>query len=135
MEIKELGHVVLYVRDIERSRHFYGHTLGFAEVVRETPPMIATFSSGRTHHELLLIEVGPSAAPIGPGPRVGLYHIGFKVGDSLEELRAARDRLVEGRGPDPGADGSWLDEEHLRERSRRRRDRALRRRGPADVAR
>jgi hypothetical protein len=25
------------------------------------------FSSGHTHHELLLIEVGPSAAPVPPG--------------------------------------------------------------------
>ena len=28
MEIKELGHVVLYVRDITRSAHFYGEVLG-----------------------------------------------------------------------------------------------------------
>ncbi|MBM3949764.1 MAG: VOC family protein, partial [SAR202 cluster bacterium] len=27
MEIKELGHVVLYVRDLKRSREFYGKVL------------------------------------------------------------------------------------------------------------
>ena len=29
MEVKELGHVVLYVRDLERSRRFYGDVLGW----------------------------------------------------------------------------------------------------------
>jgi catechol 2,3-dioxygenase len=32
MEIKELGHVVLYVRDLERSRAFYRDVLRFPEV-------------------------------------------------------------------------------------------------------
>jgi catechol-2,3-dioxygenase len=49
----------------------------------------AAFSSGRTHHELLLIEVGADATPIPPGRRVGMYHFGLKVGDSDDELRAA----------------------------------------------
>ena len=53
----------------------------------------AGFSSGRTHHELLLIEVGDDALEIPSGKRVGMYHIGLKVGDSDEELREARDRL------------------------------------------
>ena len=29
MEIKELGHLVLYVRNIERSAAFYGDVLGW----------------------------------------------------------------------------------------------------------
>ena len=45
------------------------------------------FTSGRTHHELLLIEVGQQATPIPAGRRVGLYHFGLKVGDSDDELR------------------------------------------------
>jgi catechol-2,3-dioxygenase len=49
----------------------------------------AAFSSGRTHHELLLIEVGADATPIPSGRRVGMYHIGLKVGDTDDELRAA----------------------------------------------
>ena len=34
MEIKELGHIVLYVRDLERSRRFYGEVLGWRQVVK-----------------------------------------------------------------------------------------------------
>lgn len=96
MAVKELGHVVLYVQDIERSAAFYRDVLGFRQVVGPEPTRpIAMFSSGRTHHELLLIEVGKDAAPIPKGRRVGLYHIGFKVGDSDEELAEMRDRLEE----------------------------------------
>jgi catechol-2,3-dioxygenase len=57
------------------------------------------FSGGRTHHELLLIEVGPDAAPIPAGRRVGLYHFGLKVGDTDDELRAALARLQEAGVP------------------------------------
>jgi catechol-2,3-dioxygenase len=89
MQIKELGHVVLYVRDLERSRRFYGDVLGWTEIASAFGGQAAAFSSGRTHHELLLIEVGAQAAPVPGGPRVGLYHFGLKVGETDEELREA----------------------------------------------
>jgi catechol 2,3-dioxygenase len=92
MEVKELGHIVLYVRDLERSRQFYGEVLGWKEVAR-LGAQGAMFSSGRTHHELLLLEVGPNATPIPPGPRVGMYHFGLKVGETDEELRDALEEL------------------------------------------
>ena len=92
MEIRELGHVVLYVRDLERSRAFYRDVLGFREIF--AAPFAAAYSSGRTHHELLLIAVGPDAQPIPQGRGVGMYHFGLKVGDSDDELRAARDAVL-----------------------------------------
>ena len=98
MEVKELGHLVLYVRNLERSAAFYRDVLGWRQILPgEGQPMsfpAAAFSSGRTHHELLLIEVGPSAAPIPRGRRLGLYHFGLKVGESDDELRAARDAVA-----------------------------------------
>jgi catechol-2,3-dioxygenase len=108
MEIKELGHLVLYVRDIERSRHFYKNVLGWREIMEQDSPLrapIAAFSapSQRTHHELLLIEVGASAAALPEGRRVGLYHFGLKVGESDDELRAARDTLIANNVPIRGA--------------------------------
>lgn len=92
MEIKELGHVVLYVSDLERSRRFYRDLLGWREIGGLGAWAVA-FSSGRTHHELLLIEVGSDAAPIPDGPRVGLYHFGLKVGTTDDELRKAVNQL------------------------------------------
>jgi catechol-2,3-dioxygenase len=89
--VKELGHVVLYVRDLDRSVRFYRDVLGWRQLVPEATLGVpaAMFSGGRTHHELLLIEVGPDAAPLPAGRRVGLYHFGLKVGDSDDELREA----------------------------------------------
>jgi catechol-2,3-dioxygenase len=93
--VKELGHVVLYVRDLERSVRFYRDALGWRQIFSDASIGFpaAMFSGGRTHHELLLIEVGPDATPIPPGRRVGLYHFGLKVGDSDEELVAMLRRL------------------------------------------
>jgi catechol 2,3-dioxygenase len=100
MQIKELGHVVLYVSDLKRSAAFYGDLLGWKQISpKDMPFPAAAFSSGRTHHELLLIEVGPDAKSIPSGRRVGLYHIGLKVGDSDDELREALARLRESGTP------------------------------------
>ena len=93
MVVQELGHLVLYVRDIEASRRFYRDTLGWNEISPAPVPGVAAFSSGRTHHELLLLEVGPHAEPPPRGPRLGLYHFGLKVGETDEELRAVLDTL------------------------------------------
>src|SRR5213075_37961 len=82
MQVHELGHLVLYVKDLERSRRFYKDVLGWAEITGDQPLQMpaAAFTSGRTHHELLLIEVGPNAAAVPEGRRLGLYHFGLKVG-------------------------------------------------------
>ena len=93
MEVRELGHVVLYVRDLDVSRGFYREVLGWKEIAA-VPHQMAMFSSGRTHHELLLIQVGDAPGP-PPGRRRGLYHIGIKVGDNLDDLRRAKRELEE----------------------------------------
>lgn len=87
-----LGHVVFYVKDLERSLAFYRDLLGFKEVGRIFNGAAAALTSGRTHHELLLIQVGEAPGPL-QGRRRGLYHIGIKVGDSLDELRVAKREL------------------------------------------
>jgi catechol 2,3-dioxygenase len=93
--LPELGHVVLFVSDLERSTAFYGGVLGWRSIPRPDGMPARAFSSGRTHHELLLIEVGPDAKPIPSGRRVGMYHFGVKIGDHDDDLRAMRDRLAE----------------------------------------
>jgi catechol 2,3-dioxygenase len=87
-----LGHVVWYVKDLDRSLRFYRDLLGFREVGRTFGGRAAALTSGRTHHELLLIEVGEAPGPPS-GRHIGLYHIGIKIGDSLEDLRVAKAEL------------------------------------------
>ena len=91
MKIQELGHVVLYVTNLRRSVHFYNKILGFGLVAKSKG--VAAFSSGRTHHELLLIEIGNK--PKSGKLEVGLYHIGFKIGNSLKDLHDALNVLEE----------------------------------------
>lgn len=92
MHIKELGHVVLYVSHLDRMADFYRDTLGFHEIMRGSG--VAAFSSGRTHHELLLIEIG--GQPKRPSrAEPGLYHIGFKIGDSTEDIKHVYHELKE----------------------------------------
>ncbi len=60
--VKELGHMVLYVRNLERRSGFYRDVLGGGRSVPGAAGRCRrAFSSGRTHHELLLIEVGEDA--------------------------------------------------------------------------
>jgi catechol 2,3-dioxygenase len=96
MRARYLGHVVFYVKDLERSLGFYRDLLGFKEAGRIFNGAAAALTSGRTHHELLLIQVGDAPGPPA-GRRRGLYHIGIKIGDSLDELRQAK-RELEGAG-------------------------------------
>jgi len=92
MKANYLGHVVFYVKNLEQSLAFYRDLLGFKEIGRVFNGAAAALTSGRTHHELLLIQVGDAPGP-PQGRRRGLYHIGIKVGDSLDELRAAKREL------------------------------------------
>ncbi|GJL65554.1 MAG: glyoxalase [Nitrospirales bacterium] len=92
MKAHYLGHVVFYVKDLEQSLDFYRDRLGFREVGRAFQGRAVALTSGRTHHELLLIEVGDVPGP-PQGARRGLYHIGIKIGDNLDELRSAKEDL------------------------------------------
>lgn len=86
-----LGHVVLYVRALEPALAFYRNIVGLELVGRLFGGQAAMLSGGSTHHELLLIEVGDAPGPLA-GRRIGLYHIGWKIGDELAQLRALYDR-------------------------------------------
>jgi catechol 2,3-dioxygenase len=91
MQVRSLGHVVLKVRDLERSITFYRDVLGMKEVARYQGAM-AFFTLGDNHHDLGLMQIGAHAPGADPGS-VGLYHVAFKVGDSLDELRECKAHL------------------------------------------
>jgi len=91
MQIKAIGHVVLKVRNLERSATFYRDVLGMQEVMRYRGAM-AFFSFGSNHHDIGLLQLGDRAPDPEPHA-VGLYHIAFKVGDTLDELRACKAQL------------------------------------------
>lgn len=96
MKANGLYHAVLYVDNLQRSVAFYRDLLGFVPIGEAFGGRAAAFRGGdhRTHHELLLIEVGDAPHP-GQGRRQGLYHLGIKVGDSLQDLADAKQELLD----------------------------------------
>ena len=97
MQVKALGHVVLKVRNLERSIAFYRDILGLKEVARYRGTM-AFFSCGSNHHDLGLLQLGEQASPPAPTD-IGLYHVAFKVGDSLDQLRECKAHLEQHNVP------------------------------------
>jgi len=85
--VKRLGHVVLKVRDVDRSVAFYREVLGLREFARDPADRMVFFTGGGSHHDLAVLEVGRGAPPAAPCA-VGLAHVAFKVGDHLGDLRA-----------------------------------------------
>ena len=91
MKIQGVGHVVLKVRDLERSKAFYEGVLGLKEVAR-FPERMVFFSAGSNHHDIAVMAVGADA-PSPPDRAVGLAHVALKIGDSLDLLREAKAQL------------------------------------------
>ena len=89
----ELGHVVYYVRNLEASLKFYTEAVGLETSGKIFNGRATLLTGGRTHHELLLIEVGDASGPM-TGKRIGLYHVGWKIGESLTDLKQVRDRIL-----------------------------------------
>jgi catechol 2,3-dioxygenase len=95
VRVLELGHVTLWVTNLDRSAVFYGALLGFREIDRGILKgrRIALFSLGVHYHDLALVEVGGTAVERDSRPS-GLNHIGLKIGDQIEDLRQMRDWLL-----------------------------------------
>jgi len=98
MGLKKLGHVVLKVRDLDRSEAFYTDVLGLVVTGRMPGRMVFFAVPGSSDsHDLGLWKVGPDAAP-QTSRQVGLFHVAWQV-EWEEDLRAFHDRLVAQRVP------------------------------------
>jgi len=89
--IGKIGHIALYVRDIERSTQFYADVLGFA--VSDTyddalMPGGAVFMRCNPDHHGIALFKASGANPSG----AGLHHLAFEVA-SLDEVVHARRHL------------------------------------------
>jgi catechol-2,3-dioxygenase len=95
VKLKELGHILLRVLDLERSKKFYSEVLGF-HILEEDPAHGGTFMAlpGQSHAiDLFQAKDLEAAARQTPGVR-GLGHIAFRV-DSEDALREAYATLKE----------------------------------------
>lgn len=86
-----IGHVVIKVRDLERSRKFYRDVMGLQEMAELSSIKMAFFASnGRDHHEIAVFEVGADA-PEAQAGQIGLNHIAFRMTDEAHLHDAYRE--------------------------------------------
>ena len=88
-KIKRVGHVVLGVRDPERSIAFYTEALGMELVKFLDEMQMAFFSFGERDHDIAVIKVLDDQ-PVGSA---GLAHTALEIDGGFEELRSLHDRL------------------------------------------
>ena len=89
---RKLGHIVLKVRDAQKSKEFYTRALGL-KVASDQKEWGAVFLSfGEQHHDLALFQLATGEPPDDKQP--GLHHMAWQLG-SFEELQAAHRELGE----------------------------------------
>jgi catechol-2,3-dioxygenase len=81
--IKKVGHVVLGVRDPERSIRFYTETLGMECVNKLEDMQMAFFSFGERDHDIAVIKV-PDEQPVGSS---GFAHTALEIDGGEAQLR------------------------------------------------
>lgn len=99
MKVHSIGHIVLKVRDLERSVPFYTEVLGMKLVARNDRPMaFLTFEDN--HHDIALIQTGKDA-PDTPERAPGLGHLALKIGTEMSALHEAK-RWLDSHGVEIG---------------------------------
>jgi catechol-2,3-dioxygenase len=94
MPVNRLNHVVLYVRDVERSKAFYQEVFGFNELFGIEGRAAFLQAPGSTNdHDLGIFAIGDGAGASEAGRRtVGMYHVAWEV-STLNELAGIREEL------------------------------------------
>jgi catechol 2,3-dioxygenase len=99
VQVQALGHVVLKVRDLQRSENFYVGLLGM-QVIWRIPShgWLSSPVGPKEHHDFALTELG-CRAPSPDDAATGLAHVAFRVGSSAEELTLVMNTLHDSRTP------------------------------------
>ena len=82
---RQLGHLVIKVRDLDRAETFYTEIMGLKVTNSNAGKMIFLIANDEISHELALVSVGNNA--LGPeSSHVGLAHMAWQM-DSFDDLR------------------------------------------------
>jgi catechol-2,3-dioxygenase len=100
VKLNRIGHILIAVRDIERSKNFYINTLGLS-ILEEDLDHGGVFLTGGAGTHLIDLVPGPpgdvTAVPATISdvkPKLGFGHLAFLV-DSADALRSAYHELLE----------------------------------------
>ena len=89
--IDRVGHVVLYVSDVDEAVAFYRDKIGMEVVRWDHERGLAFMSFGRQHHDIGLFRVRGEPTK----GTLGLSHVAMVINGGTEELSELHDRLVE----------------------------------------
>ncbi len=106
---KKLGHVGIYVKDLEKSKTFYTEVVGL-KVSDELPARAVFMRCSHDHHDTVLFQLPSEKPGHSRNDRVELQQLSYEV-DRLDELRQKvaelRAQGIEVIGPEqkgPGMD-------------------------------
>ena len=85
---KRLGHLVLRVKDVARSRRFFEDILGFPVVAQNERGMVFFSTDVEDNHHMLALMPAKEGAAMPTPDQVGMQHVSFELG-SFAELQDA----------------------------------------------
>lgn len=83
-KIKRVGHLVLKVKELERSRKFFTEVLGFPQVGENDRGMLFFSTDVNENHHMLAIREGKPGAPMPDPEQIGMEHVSFEVATFAE---------------------------------------------------
>jgi catechol 2,3-dioxygenase len=86
--IRRVGHLVLRVKDVQRSRRFFEEILGFPVVAQNERGMVFFSTDLKDNHHMLAIMPAKEGAAMPTPDHVGMQHVSFELG-SFAELQDA----------------------------------------------
>ena len=90
--IRRVGHLVLRVKDVARSRRFFEEIMGLPVVGQNQRGMVFFSADVKDNHHMLAIVPAREGAALPARDQVGMDHVSFELG-SFAELQEAYRRL------------------------------------------
>jgi catechol 2,3-dioxygenase len=88
LRIRRTGHLVLRVKDLERSRRFFTDVLGLPQVGDNGKGMLFFSTDVNDNHHMLAIRQAEAGAPLPTDDHVGMEHVAYELG-SFADLQEA----------------------------------------------
>jgi catechol 2,3-dioxygenase len=92
--IKRVGHLVLKVKNLERSRKFFTDVLGFPQVGQNDRGMLFFSTDVVDNHHMLALREAKEGAPMPNPEQIGMEHVSFEVA-SFAELQEVYGKFKE----------------------------------------
>ncbi len=87
-KIKRVGHLVLRVKDMQRSRQFFEDVLHFPVVAQNERGMVFFSTDVKDNHHMLALMQAKEGATMPSPDHVGMQHVSFEL-ESFAELQDA----------------------------------------------